>query len=73
VSFSFVVDHSKINLKKLVDFFQEDYLVKYNSNLELVTIRHYDEPTIDRLTVGKDVMLEQKSRHTARMVLKDLG
>lgn len=72
VSFSFVVDHSKINLKKLVDFFQEDYLVKYNSSLELVTIRHYDEPTIDRVTIGKDVMLEQKSRHTARMVLKDL-
>lgn len=72
VSFSFVVDHSKINLDKLVSFFQDDYLVKYNSNLELVTIRHYDEPTIARVTIGKDVMLEQKSRHTARMVLKDL-
>ena len=72
VSFSFVVDHSKTNLDKLVHFFQADYLVKYNSNLELVTIRHYDEPTIERVTIGKDVMLEQKSRHTARMVLKDL-
>ncbi|MFT5824078.1 MAG: aspartate kinase [Crocinitomix sp.] len=73
VSFSFVVDHSKTNLEKLVGFFQEDYLVKYNSQLELVTIRHYDDATIDRLTVRKDVMLEQKSRQTARMVLKDLG
>ncbi|NOQ76036.1 MAG: aspartate kinase [Crocinitomix sp.] len=72
VSFSFVVDHSKVNLEKLVSFFKADYLVKYNSNLELVTIRHYDEVTIDRLTVRKDVILEQKSRHTARMVLKDL-
>jgi aspartate kinase len=72
VSFSFVVDHSKANLEKLVAFFQEDYLVKYNSDLELVTIRHYDEATIDRLTIQKDVMLEQKSRQTARMVLKNL-
>ena len=69
VSFSFCVDASKIDLDKLVHFFQENYLVKYNKNLELVTIRHYDDPTIDRVTMGKKVILEQKSRHTARLII----
>lgn len=72
VSFSFVVDRSKIDLDKVVHFFQTDYLVKYNTALELVTIRHYDNPTINRVTVGKRVFLEQRTRQTARMVIKDL-
>lgn len=72
VSFSFVVDGGKVDLDDLVTFFQDDYLVKYNEELELVTIRHYDDPTIRRVTVGKRVILEQKSRQTARLVIKDL-
>lgn len=72
VSFSFVVDRSKIDLEKLVRFFQTDYTVRYNENLELVTIRHYDEPTLKRVTVAKNIILEQKSRQTARLVIQDI-
>lgn len=71
VSFSFMVDASKVNLDKLVNYFQDDYLIKYNRHLELVTIRHYDEPTIKRVTLGKKIILEQKSRQTARLVIQD--
>lgn len=70
VSFSFVVDHSKIDLKKLIQFFQPNYQVKYNDALELVTVRHYDDATLKRVTVGKKVILEQKSRQTARLVIQ---
>ncbi|WP_066757373.1 aspartate kinase [Crocinitomix algicola] len=69
VSFSFIVDQSRINLEALVAYFQDDYAVKYNQGLELVTIRHYDEPTINRVTVGKKIILEQRSRQTARLVI----
>lgn len=72
VSFSFIVDQSRINLPDFVEHFQEDYLVKYNEGLELVTIRHYDEPTISRVTLGKRVILEQKSRQTARLVVANI-
>ncbi|MDA7803178.1 aspartate kinase [Crocinitomix sp.] len=72
VSFSFIVDRTKINLEKFVKHFQADYLVKYNEGLELVTVRHYDEPTLNRLTLGKRVILEQKSRQTARLVVSGL-
>lgn len=71
VSFSFMVDASKVNLDKLVHYFKDEYLIKYNDNLELVTIRHYDEPTIKRVTLGKKIILEQKSRQTARLVIQD--
>jgi aspartate kinase len=50
--------------------FQDDYKVKYNENLSLVTIRHYDEQTIEQVTEGKEIILQQRTRHTARFVLK---
>ena len=73
VSFSFVVDRAKVDLEKLVANFEDDYLVRYNEGLEIVTIRHFDEPTIKRVTKYKKIILEQKTRETVRIVMKDLG
>lgn len=73
VSFSFCVDADKVDLQKIVDHFRDQYIVKYNDDLELVTIRHFDQPTIERVTVDKKIYLEQKSRHTVRMVMKDMS
>ena len=72
VSFSFCCDKSRVNIDKLINHFEGEYIVKYNEPLELVTIRHYDNPTIERVTVGKKVILEQKSRQTARMVMLNI-
>jgi aspartate kinase len=44
--------------------------VKYNEQLELVTIRHYDDATIARVSANKTILLEQRTRHTVRMVMK---
>jgi aspartate kinase len=71
VSFSILVDRDKVDLDVLVDTFSDTYKVKFNENLELVTIRHYDQETIERVCVAKEVLVEQKTRQTARMVLKD--
>ncbi len=70
VSFSIVTDNSnKINLliKKLKPY----YLIKYNTNLELLTIRHYNKNKISELLKNKDVIVEQKTRYTARYVVKN--
>lgn len=72
VSFSFCCDKSKVDMEKLTSHFNEDYIVKYNEPLELVTIRHYDDATIERVTTDKRVILEQKSRDTARLVMLNL-
>ena len=72
VSFSFCCDKSRVDIDKLKSRFEKEYIVKYNEPLELVTIRHYDNPTIERVTVGKRVILEQKNRQTARMVMLNI-
>ena len=70
LSFSVLLDEDKIDLQQLLGLFENQYSVKFNENLELVTIRHYDQKTLDLVTQNKEIFLEQKTRETARLVLK---
>jgi aspartate kinase len=70
ISFSVCVDFDNQKTMPLIEELKENYKVLYNDNLELVTIRHYDEATIKRVTTDKDIIVEQKSRNTARFVMK---
>jgi aspartate kinase len=69
LNFSICVDFNEKKLDRLKDKFRDRYEVLYNHPCELVTIRHYDQETISRLLIGKKVLVEQRSRNTARMVL----
>ncbi|GAB3323207.1 aspartate kinase [Larkinella ripae] len=73
ISFSVVVDYRTERLSRLLTGLQEDFQINYNDGLELVTIRHYDEETINRVLVNKTLLVEQKSRYTVQLVVKDLG
>jgi aspartate kinase len=68
LSFSFAVDASKVSIPSVLEKFTSEYRIKYNTGLELITIRHYDQATIDRVTTGKTMILEQRTRQTARIV-----
>lgn len=72
VSFTVCLDIDDLRLNKLVDLLSDDYVVRYNRGLELVTIRHFDQATINRVTVDKEILMEQKTRHTARIVMKNI-
>lgn len=70
LSFSFLVDADKIDFEKVLKLFQTNYDVKFNRDLELVTIRHYDQVTIDKMSAGQEKILEQRDRQTVRLLLK---
>ncbi|RXQ89885.1 aspartate kinase [Ancylomarina salipaludis] len=69
ISFSLCVDNNK-KIDKLIEALNVDYEVRYNDNLELITIRHYDTNSILQMTEGRSILLEQKSRDTAQFVLE---
>jgi aspartate kinase len=69
ISFSVCVDSDPQKTMQLIEALKKDYKVLYNEKLELVTIRHYDQQTIDRVTLDKKIIVEQKSRNTARFVM----
>ncbi|MDP4683704.1 MAG: aspartate kinase [Crocinitomicaceae bacterium] len=73
LNFSILLDRSKVDPDQIIDLFKDTYEVRYNEGLELVTIRHYDDETLKRVTENKEILLQQKTRQTARLVMKDLG
>lgn len=73
ISFSVVVDNNPDRIPALLTQLKQDFRVSYNDGLELITIRYYDQSTIDRVLVNKKLLLEQKSRYTVQLVVKDLG
>lgn len=71
ISFSVSFDHDPVKLQALIADLSLHYKVKYNTGLELVTIRYYNQQTIDRVTVNKNILLEVKSRNTCQIVMRD--
>lgn len=70
ISFSVCFDYDHIKFTEMLPLLQADYRIVYNENVELLTIRHYTEETIDKLLKRKEILVEQRSRNTARYVLK---
>lgn len=72
VSFSVTIDNDPLKISKLIEDLKKDFQVLLNEGLELITIRHFDDSTIDRVLVGKEVLLELKSRSTVQMVVRNV-
>lgn len=72
ISFSVCLDMDEKKIPQLVNELQKEYKVLYNENVELVTIRYYDQSTIDRVCINKQVLLEQKSRYTVQLVVRNI-
>jgi aspartate kinase len=71
ISFSICADNDTRKIPGLLKALQEDYRVLYNEGVELITIRYYDPATIDRVCIGKKILLEVKSRYTVQLVVKN--
>ena len=70
LSLSFCVDYHRVHLPSLIEALKRHFLVKYNTDLRLITIRHYDNETIKKMTAGKEVLLHQQSRSNAYFVVR---
>lgn len=71
LSFSFLIDHDTNKIESILDVLSSHYEVKYNTNLELVTVRHYDKKTNEFVCKDKKILLQQSTRKTARFVLSE--
>ena len=70
VSFSIVVDYLPRAFDEMIITLNKIFDVRYNSKLELITIRYYSNVKIKELTEGKIIYLEQKSRNTAQYLIE---
>jgi aspartate kinase len=72
VSFAVAVDNDTDRLNSLVADLSKNFKVVKQNGLELITIRHFDDATIARVLVGKEVLMEIKSGKTVQMVVRPI-
>lgn len=70
LSFSICTDNKPHRLAKVLEQLGRKFMVKYNENMELITIRHYTDETIAKVLGDSEVYAEQRSRTTVQMVVK---
>ena len=72
ISFSVAVQDDQKKIGKFIELLSDQYTIVQDEGLELVTIRHYDHATVDRMKEGKIVLFEETIRQTVRMAVKDI-
>lgn len=69
ISFSVCFDENRNILPQLLEDLQQDFKVRYNTQLQLITIRHYDQASIDDVLQGREKIIEQRSRRTVQFLV----
>ncbi|MFB9863959.1 aspartate kinase [Rufibacter immobilis] len=70
ISFSTCVDADETRVEALKAELAQEFVILYNQPLHLFTIKNYDQPSLEKLTHGKEILLEQRSRQTFQFVCR---
>lgn len=69
LSFSICVDNDEHRIEMLLKELEGKFQVRYNEDLQLITIRYYTPEVVERIVAGRPILLEQRSRSTAQLVV----
>ena len=64
------VDNQNNKVSEILNDLTQNFNTLSNEDLDLLTIRHYNDEIIENLTGNRNILLEQKSRTTVQMVMK---
>jgi aspartate kinase len=70
VSIDVCVNNEKSAVEAFMTDLGQEFTIVYNENVEMLTIRHYDDRAIQRITSGREILLEQRTRSTVRFVVR---
>ena len=72
MNFSVAIDRPERGFDKIIADLKKKFLVRYNEGLELLTIRYYNEDVIQKMTKDRSVFVAQRTRTTARFLIKSV-
>ena len=73
VSIDVCVDDERPKVDSLLNDLKEEYSTAYNENVELLSVRHSTPDAMERITAGRVILIEQRTRSTARFVVRKDG
>jgi aspartate kinase len=68
ISFSVCIDDKFSNLSNLIEELSDKFVVAYNQNVSLYTIRHFDASSLSKIEQNT-ILLKQTTRETLQMVV----
>lgn len=69
LSFSLCLDYNEILLDKIRERLESQFRLVYNTGLQLITIRYYNQQIIDEIVDGRTILLQQRSRTTTQLLV----
>jgi len=70
VSIDVCLDDERQKVDALIDDLRSDFSAVYNEKVEMLSVRHYTAEALDRITKGREILLEQRTRSTVRYVVR---
>ena len=70
LNFSVCADVKATMCERLIEELSKNFLVRYNENVDLFTVRHYQTLDLPEKLRHKRVLIQQRSRSTLRYVLR---
>lgn len=72
INFSVAVDDTGQNILEVLEELKKKFNVNIETGLELITIRYYNQETINRVLVNKEVISELKDTYTCQLLVKKI-
>lgn len=72
VSINVCVDDERVKVDSLIEDLKRDFKAIYNDGVEMLSIQHHTPEAIGTLTLGREILLEQKTRKIVRFVARKL-
>lgn len=69
LSFSLCMNYNEILLNKIRERLESQFRLVYNTGLQLITIRYYNQQIIDEIVGGRNIILQQRSRTTTQLLV----
>lgn len=69
LSFSLCMNYNEILLNQIREQLESQFRLVYNTGLQLITIRYYNQDIIDEIVGGRNIILQQRSRITAQILV----
>lgn len=70
LSFSVCTDNNIHHISDALEQLRRNFIVKYNEEMQLITIRHYTDETVAKVVGDRNIYAEQRSRTTVQVVVK---
>lgn len=70
ISFTICMDDNPLKREQLQTALSDIFNIYYNEGLSLITVKNYNQPTIETLMYGREIIIEQRSRNNFQMVFR---